>query len=108
MTLTLTVSEGTQYHMGKLEIRAGKETAARLRAEWKMAEGSTYDSTYVRKFVEANHSLLPEGFAAGDVRQLFNCPEAVVEVSLIIDPGEGTSEPQVKTIPCESHDDKSK
>jgi hypothetical protein len=37
MTLAVTVVEGPQYHMGELEIVAGKETAARLRAEWKMA-----------------------------------------------------------------------
>lgn len=108
MTLKVTVGEGPQYHMGRLEILAGEETAARLRAEWKMAEGSTYNSTYIRKFVEENHRLLPEGFTAGDVRQLFNCPEALVEVSLIIDPREDTSEPPLKSIPCESHHDQSK
>lgn len=108
MTLKVTVSEGPQYHMGKLEILAGKEIAARLRAEWKMAEGSTYDSTYISKFVGKNHSLLPDGFTAADVRQLFNCPEALVEVSFIIDPREGTSELPLKNIPCESHHDQSK
>ena len=108
ITLTLTVDEGPQYHMGKLEILAGKETAARLRAEWKMAEGAAYDSTYIRKFIEANGSMLPEGFTAGDARQVMSCPESVVDVSLALDPREGKSELPVKSIPCESHNDKSK
>lgn len=94
--------------MGKLEILAGKETAARLRAEWKMAEGSAYDSTYITKFVEKNNSLLPEGFTARDARQVMNCPEGVVEVSLMLDPREGKSELPVKSIPYESHHDQMK
>lgn len=108
ITLRLTVDEGSQYHMGKLEILAGEKTAARLRAEWKMAEGSAYDSTYIGKFIEKNSSLLPEGFTAGDARQVMNCPEGVVEVSFMLDPREGKSELPVKSIPCESHDDQTK
>ena len=108
VTLTLTVDEGPQYHMGKLEILAGKETAARLRAEWKMAEGSVYDNTYIRKFLEQNSDLLPEGFTARDARQVINCPESVVDISLALDPREGESELPAKSIPCESHNDKSK
>jgi hypothetical protein len=94
--------------MGKLEILAGKEIAARLGAEWKMTEGSTYDNTYIRKFIEQNSSLLPEGFTARDARQVMNCPEGVVDVSLALDPREGKSELPVKSIPCESHNDQSK
>ena len=108
IALKVTVNEGPQYHMGKLEILAEKDMEARLRAEWKMAEGSTYDSTYIKKFVEKNQGLLPDGFTAGNVRQLFHCPEALVEVSMIIDPREGTSDLPVTRIPCESHRDQSK
>jgi outer membrane protein assembly factor BamA len=106
--LKLTVDEGTQYHMGKLEILAGKETAARLRGEWKMAEGTAYDSTYIRKFIEANGSLLPEGFSVRDTRQVMNCPEGVVALSLMVDPREGKSELPVNNIPCESQHDQTK
>lgn len=108
ITLKLTVDEGTQYHMGKLEILARKETAARLRAEWKMAEGTAYDSTYIRKFIEANGSLLPEGFSVRDTRQVMNCPDGVVALSLMVDPREGKSELPVKNIPCESQHDQTK
>jgi len=108
ITLNLTIDEGSQYHMGTLEILAGKETAARLRAEWKIAEGSAYDSTYIRKFIEKNSDLLPKGFTAADARQVMNCPEGVVEVSLMVDPREGKSELPVKNIPCESQHDQTK
>jgi len=108
ITLKLTVDEGTQYHMGKLEILAGKQTAARLRAEWKMAEGTAYDSTYIKKFIEANGSLLPEGFSVRDTRQVMNCPEGIVALSLMVDPREGKSELPVKNIPCESQHDQIK
>lgn len=107
ITLKVTVDEGRQYHMGKLEILAGKEIAARLRAEWKMTEGSAYDNTYIRKFVQQNSSLLPEGFNAADAQQVVNCPERLVDVSLALDPQEGKSELPVKSIPCESHNDQS-
>jgi len=108
ITLKVTVDEGPQYHMGKLEILAGKEIAARLRAGWKMTEGSAYDNTYIRKFVEQNSSLLPEGFTARDARQVMNCPESIVDVSLALDSQEGNSELPVKSIPCESHNYHSK
>ncbi len=108
MSLKVEVVEGPQYHMGKLEIAAEKNAAARLRAEWKLAEGTPYDATYITAFIEENRSLLPEGFTAGDARQVFNCPEALVEVSLMVDRRERTSEPPVKNIPCESHEDKPK
>jgi hypothetical protein len=106
VNLQVTVNEGPQYHMGKLEILADKneDLEARLGAQWKMAEGSIYDSTYIRKFVEKNQSLLPKG----DVRELLNCPKALVDVSIIVDPRESTSGAPVKRIPCESHDNQSK
>jgi outer membrane protein assembly factor BamA len=108
MSLNVEVAEGPQYHMGKLEIAAEKVTAARLRAAWDLAEGAPYDFSYVREFVEQNHDLLPAGFTAEDIRLVFNCPEALVEVSLMVDPREHASEPSVEKVPCESHQDKSK
>jgi outer membrane protein assembly factor BamA len=100
VTLKVTVDEGPMYHMGKLEIVAPKDTEARLRTEWKMAEGSIYDSTYVRKFIEKNESLLPSDFTEGEVQQVLNCPETRVDVSFVIDPRAATSEP-LKRISCE-------
>jgi outer membrane protein assembly factor BamA len=76
--LSISIQEGPQYHMGKLDIVADKEVAARLRAEWKVAEGDVYDLTYVDQYVEANRALLP-GFSRANVHRIQNCPEAVVE-----------------------------
>lgn len=38
-SLSISIQEGTQYHMGILDRVAEKEVAARLRAEWKLPEG---------------------------------------------------------------------
>ena len=38
MNLTITIEEGPQYHMGKLDIVADKEVAGRLRMQWKLTE----------------------------------------------------------------------
>lgn len=108
MILTVTVKEGPQYHMGKLEIAAEKEAEARLRGVWKLAEGSPYDPGYISEFIEQNHSLLPSGFTTRDVRQVFNCPDALVEVTLMVDGRERTSETPAKSIPCESRPEKTK
>jgi hypothetical protein len=108
VTLKVKVTEGPQYHMGKLEILAEKDLEARLRAEWKMAEGATYDTTYIRTFLEKNQNLLPKGITPGDVGELVNCPEALVDVSLVVDPRERTSQGTAKRIPCESDENRQK
>jgi outer membrane protein assembly factor BamA len=48
----IAVTEGPQYHMGKLEILADKDLADRLRLAWKLDEGAAYDSTYIDKYAE--------------------------------------------------------
>ena len=108
VVLTISVTEGPQYHMGKLEILAPKEAAARLRAEWKLAEGDVYDQTYIDQYLEANRDLLPVGFSRANVQGIQNCPDAVVEVRLIIDPTEDTSHAEPKNVHCEEHHDVSK
>jgi outer membrane protein assembly factor BamA len=57
-SLNISIQEGPQYHMGKLDIVADKEVAARLRAAWRLAEGDVYDNTYIDQFLEANRDLL--------------------------------------------------
>jgi outer membrane protein assembly factor BamA len=106
--LNISIQEGSQYHMGKLDIVADKEVAARLRAEWKQAEGDVYDHTYIDQYLEANRDLLPVGFTRANIHRIQNCPDAVVEVRLIIDPAEGTSHAEPKNVPCEEHHDVSK
>ena len=104
MNLSITIEEGTQYHMGKLEI-VGKEAAARLRAEWKLAEGDAYDSTYIAQFLDLNRDLLPAGFSQANAQVILNCPEAKVEVRLILDPAEDGSKSERKGVPCAEDSD---
>ena len=108
VNLNISIQEGPQYHMGKLDIVADKEVAARLRTEWKLAEGDVYDQTYIDRYLEANRDLLPEGFNRANVQRIVNCPDAVLEVRLIIDPAEDTSHVEPKNVPCEKHQDVSK
>ncbi len=75
MSLIITVHEGPQYHMGKLEIIAERELAARLREAWKLQEGAVYDQSYIDTYIDANGSLLPSGFKRDDVATAVNCPE---------------------------------
>jgi outer membrane protein assembly factor BamA len=99
LRLTMTITEGTQYRMGKVEIFTGKELAARLRAEWKLPEGAAYDQAYIDKYIGVNRGLLPAGFGREQVRVGMNCPEARVDVQVVVDAAEGASE--VKNVPCE-------
>ena len=106
--LNISIQEGPQYHMGKLDTVADKEVAAKLRAEWKLAEGDVYERTYIDQYLEANRDLLPVGFSRAGVHEIQNCPDVVVDVRLIIDPAEDTSHTEPKNIPCEERHDVSK
>ena len=105
VNLNISIQEGPQYHMGKLDIVADKEVSARLRAEWKLTEGDVYDHTYIDQYLDANRDLLPAGFSKANVRIIQNCPDAVVEVRLIIDTVEQTSHAEPKNVPCKEHHD---
>jgi outer membrane protein assembly factor BamA len=106
--LNVSIQEGPQYHMGKLDTVADKELAARLHAQWKLAEGDVYDRTYIDQFLEINRDSLPPGFGRANVQTIQNCPDALVVVRLIVDSAEDTSHPEPKNVPCEHHHDVSK
>lgn len=108
MDLDLTVEEGPQYHMGKLDVAATKEIAVRLETAWKMSEGSAYDKTYIDDFITANRTLLPSGFSRQNVDVGINCPDAQVAVRLMVDPAEDSSHEKPKDVPCPEEDQKSK
>jgi hypothetical protein len=80
----------------------------RVRAVWKLAEGDVYDQTYIDQYLEANRDLLPVGFGRANVYGILNCPDAVVELRVIIDPAEDTSHAETNNVPCEEHHDVSK
>jgi outer membrane protein assembly factor BamA len=105
-SLIMTFDEGPQYHMGKLDIVAAKEAAARLRSEWKLAEGAVYDATYVDHYLDDNRALLPVSFSRENVQIFQNCPDALVEVQMIIDPDEEPSHPAPKNVECAKHESK--
>jgi outer membrane protein assembly factor BamA len=105
VSLTVTIEEGPQYHMGKLEIVAEKEAAARLRPEWKLSEGGIYDYTYIDQYLAVARDILPSNFSRANVETTQNCPEAVVQVRLIVDPVQNTSHYEPKNVPCEDKKD---
>lgn len=105
--LSISLDEGPQYHMGKLEIVGEKQAAARLYAEWKLAQGDVYDSGYIDQYLATNRDLLPFGFSRQNVQAFENCPDALVEVRLVLDPAEDKS-PSPKNVPCEEHPKNSK
>jgi hypothetical protein len=107
-SLDISIVEGPQYHMGKLDIVADKEVAGRLRPEWKLTEGDEYDQTYIDEYLQTNRDLLPLGFSRANVHTIHNCPDAAVEVRLIVDPAEDTPHAEPKNVLCEDHHDVSK
>ena len=81
-----------------------EEVAAKLHADWKLAEGDVYDYYYIEQFLETNRDSLPRGFSRANVHTIQNCPDAVVEVRLLVDPAKDTSQAEPKNVPCEDHD----
>jgi outer membrane protein assembly factor BamA len=102
MSLNLTVSEGPQYRMGKLEVFAKKDLADELRTQWQMAEGTVFDSTYVEAYIDANRQLLPEGFSRENVQAVRNCPDALVSVRLLVDSTDRGTQSRPHDVECES------
>ena len=100
VSLTLTMEEGPQYHMAKLVIVAEKESAAKVRSAWTLEQGQVYDAGYISHFLDDNRELLPTEFRRDNVRTVKNCPEAAVEVTLVLDAAQDTHGEE-KDIPCE-------
>jgi surface antigen-like variable number repeat protein len=108
MDLSLTVEEGPQYRLDKVEFVGKKEMISRLQVQWKLAEGSVYDANYVDDYMERNREFLPEGFGRKDVQIATDCPKALVAVRLVVDPAEDASRSQAKDVPCEESHDQAK
>jgi outer membrane protein assembly factor BamA len=105
VNLTVTIEEGPQYHMGKLDIVADKEVAGRLRMQWKLAEGAIYDTTYIDDYLIAARDILPSNFSRASIQTTQNCPEALVQVRLIVDPAQDKSSSEPNSVPCEDKKD---
>jgi len=107
--LSVTVEEGPQYHMGKLDIVTDRDaTAARLRAAWKLGEGDVYDNTYIDDYLSTAHDILPANFGKANIQTTQNCREAVVHVRLIVDQAQDKSRSEPKNIPCEENKEEGK
>ncbi len=106
-SLIITIEEGPQYHMGKLDIVAEKEVAGRLRMQWKLAEGDAYDYTYIDEYLTTARDLLPSGLSRANVQVTQNCPETSVQVRLLVDPAQDKSHDEPKSVPCEGNKNKS-
>ena len=100
--LSVSVMEGQQYHMGKLEIFAKKEVADRLRTEWQMPEGAVFDLTYLDKYIGSNRSLLPTGFQRENMQLVRDCRDATVDVRLPLDAMDPRSQSTPKNIGCDT------
>ena len=103
--LKLTVEEGPQYRLQKVEFVGKKEVTSRLQVQWKLAEGSVYDYTYLDRYVETNREFLPQGFDRSNVQIATDCPQALVDVRFVLDESEHPS--PMKSVPCDT-DKKSK
>jgi outer membrane protein assembly factor BamA len=108
VNLSISIQEGPQYHMGKLETVGDKQLATKLSAHWNLAEGDVYDRTYIDQFLEVNRDSLPVSFSRANIQTIKNCPDALVKVRLILDPTEESSHVDAKNVPCEHHHDVSK
>jgi len=103
--LNITIEEGTQYHMGKLEIVAEGDAAAKLRVPWKLSEGDVYDNTYIDDYLTTAHDILPANLS---IQITQNCPEAAVHVRLIVEAAQNNSQSERKNVPCEEKKEEKK
>jgi outer membrane protein assembly factor BamA len=84
----LQVHEGDAFRMGDLDIQGlDSRTTARLVDSWKLTGNDTYDSGYVRKFVQqAIHDLDLTGDWKVAIHETVNEKDKTVDVSLRFDP----------------------
>lgn len=101
VVLTLKTAEGPQYHLGKLEIFAPAELADKLRAQWHMPEGAVFNRNYLADYARGNHALLPANFVPQDMQVVRDCPNATVELRMLVDPILAASHPASRDVECE-------
>jgi hypothetical protein len=108
--LDIEMHEGLQYRMGKLEVIGPAEAADQLQTRWALEQGTVFDRSYVRKFLEENSSLLPADFVeANGIKILKNCSDSTVSVHihLVSDPQHDVID-RGKQMDCKDPDEKKK
>ena len=108
MMLNLTVHEGPQYRMRKLDIVAPKELTDKLTTHWEMSEGAVFDKTYIQKYVDANRSSLPNGFTNEDIHVVRDCPKQMVDVWFMVQAVDPVSTRARQNVECEEGKDDNK
>jgi outer membrane protein assembly factor BamA len=105
--LTIDVGEGSQFHMGKLQIFAKAEQADKLRTAWGISEGAVFDQSYLEKYIENNQALLPSSFTRDFVEVVRDCRDSTVEVRLPIDQLDPRSQITPENVDCDPKDERS-
>lgn len=101
VALSIQVLEGPQYRLGKLDVLAQTELADKLRSQWHMPEGAVFNRGYLEDYVRANHALLPANFIPQDMQVVRDCPNATVQVRMLVDPILAASHPAPPDVNCE-------
>ena len=83
--LKVTINEGPQYRMGKLEVIASKDLAEKIQAQWKLSEGSVFDLSYPETFVSSHRQLFPKSSQPDHIQRARNCRDLTVNVRIPID-----------------------
>ncbi len=84
-TYVVSIVEGDVYKMGEVEIRGlDLETTTRLKSEWTLRSGDTYDASYVGRFVEQAYKLV--GNWRARVHESIDPREKTVDVTVRFDP----------------------
>ena len=104
VSLSVSVSEGPQYHMGDLKIYANKEIADRLASEWNLRAGAVFDGEYPNTFLDKNHSL-PTESGQPNIVLVRNCPEYSIAVLLIVDQTDPGLQTPPKEVRCKKSSD---
>jgi hypothetical protein len=85
MNLKVTIHEGSQYRMGKLEVFAPKEVTEKIATQWDLKPGRVFDLSYAQKFVEDHRQLFPPSFQSDHIQHARNCRDLTVDVRIPID-----------------------
>lgn len=97
-SLSIALSEGKQYRMGKLEVVGQSDHADAVQARWSLPQGAPFDASYLDRFVKENKDLLPSGFNpmnCVEVRR--NCREATVAVFILLGEDLNSFQPPAET-----------
>ena len=90
--LNITIEEGPQYHMGKLEMIGARNLPPDCGQSGNFCpEGEAYDNASLDEYLTRARDLLPPNFSKANIQAIQNCPESGVEVRMILESAENKS-----------------